>query len=57
MNKYMEYALVITLGITIGLLIFPLVYLLITGDFPGSKVFYSLQEDDAIVTFLLNIIE
>lgn len=33
----------------------PAVYLLVTADFPGSALFYSLQEDDPIVTALLHI--
>jgi hypothetical protein len=39
----------------IGLASFPLVYMLLTGDFPGSRIFYGIQEDDAIVNFLLTI--
>lgn len=46
---------VVILGIIIGVFISPIVYLLYTGDFPGASMFYGLQEDDAIVTFLLNL--
>lgn len=45
----------IILGIIIGVFVSPIVYLLYTGDFPGAAMFYGLQEDDAIVTFLLNL--
>lgn len=55
MKKSTKYALLITLGIAIGCILFPLLYLLITGDFPGSAIFYGLQEDSVIVDFLLNI--
>lgn len=41
--------------VAIGIAVFPLLYLLVTGDFPGSQVFYGLQEDNVFVTFLLNI--
>jgi hypothetical protein len=51
----MRYAPLIILGIVLGYISFPLIYLLSTGDFPGSAIFYGLQEDSAIVDFLLNI--
>jgi hypothetical protein len=52
---FIKYASLIALGMLIGVLIFPLAYILATGDFPGARLFYGLQEDDAIVTFLLSI--
>lgn len=33
----------------------PAAYLLLTGDFPGSSLFYGLQEDSPIVTALLSV--
>ena len=53
MKNIIKYTSLVVLGILIGYLSFPLVYLLLTGDFPGSQIFYGLQEDNAIVTFLL----
>lgn len=55
MSKLIRYAVPFALGGILGYLSFPLIYLLLTGDFPGAQVFYGLQEDDAIVTFLLSI--
>lgn len=46
----------IGIGLIIGYLTFPLVYMMLTGDFPGYKIFYGLQEDSWIVDFLLNLI-
>ena len=43
------------MGFLLGFILFPLLYLLMTGDFPGSMIFYGLQEDSSIVIFLLNI--
>ena len=45
----------ITLAFVLGYLLYPLIYLLITGDFPGAGVFYGLQEDSFIVVWLLNV--
>lgn len=39
----------------VAIVLTPAVYLLVTGDFPGSNGFYGLQEDDSIVSFLFNI--
>jgi hypothetical protein len=33
----------------------PLAYLLVTGDFPGSRLFYGLAEDSPAVTTLLSV--
>jgi hypothetical protein len=33
----------------------PLAYLLVTGDFPGSRLFYGLAEDSPAVTTLLSL--
>lgn len=55
MTKLVRYIPALALGIFVGYLSFPLLYLLSTGDFPGSRIFYGLQEDVAIVTFLLSI--
>ena len=44
------------LGVMMGIVIAPLLYLLTTGDFPGAQIFYGLQEDDAIVIFLLECV-
>lgn len=54
-KRLLGYMFLVVLGIIIGYVSFPLIYLLLTGDFPGSKIFYGLQEDSTIVTFLLNI--
>ncbi len=45
----------ILIGIVIGLLLFPLIYIMVTGDFPGSRIFYGMQEDSATVDFLLTL--
>jgi hypothetical protein len=42
-------------GIAIGLSLFPVLYVLLTGDFPGAQVFYGLQEDHWLVALLLAI--
>ena len=55
MNRLVRYIPALALGIFIGYMSFPLLYLLSTGDFPGAQIFYGLQEDDTIVTFLLSI--
>ncbi len=55
MKKLVRYAPLIVLGIVLGYISFPLIYLLSTGDFPGSSVFYGLQEDSAIVDILLRL--
>ena len=53
--KFVRCIPLIALGIVIGYATFPLVYLLITGDFPGSRIFYGAQEDSTIVTLLLQV--
>ncbi len=41
----------------IGLAVSPMYYTIQTGDFPGSRVMYDLQEDDPLVLRLLEIHE
>lgn len=41
----------------IGLVVSPMYYVIQTGDFPGTKVMYDLQEDDPLVLKLLEIHE
>lgn len=47
----------VNLAFALALLVLaaPAVYLLLTGDFPGSSLFYGLQEDSPIVTALLSV--
>ena len=44
------------IGIIAGLILFPLAYMLVTGDFPGSRIFYGMQEDSITVDFLLTLV-
>lgn len=48
-------AVKILLAVLVLLLLSPALYMLVTGDFPGSDVFYGLSEDAALVDFLLTI--
>ena len=42
-------------ALLLALVAAPAVYLLLTGDFPGSRWFYGLSEDSPIVTALLSV--
>lgn len=33
----------------------PIIYMLITGDYPGAHLFYGLEEDSPPVGFILNL--
>lgn len=40
-----------------GIAVFPTLYTLITGDFPGVDMFYGLEEDSAVVDVVLTVSE
>lgn len=45
-------------GVAVALAIFaiaPIIYMAITGDFPGAHVFYGLEEDSPPVGWLLSL--
>lgn len=48
-------ALVLTLAALAVIAALPLLYTLVTGDFPGAGWFYGLQEDDPFVSFVFSI--
>lgn len=39
----------------LGVAAFPVIYMMCTGDFPGANVFYGLEEDSAVVDWLLTV--
>lgn len=43
------------LFILFGWFVFPLTYVLFTGDFPGASVFYGLQEDHEFVGMIFDV--
>lgn len=37
------------------LCVYPIAYLLVTGDYSGPQNFYGLQEDDDLVAVVINV--
>lgn len=50
--KTAAHALYLGTFIAWVLIVFPAVYLFMTGDYSGPSAFYGLQEDDEFVSFI-----
>ena len=55
MNVSVKETVALTIAILVGLVASPLFYMMVTGDFPGSDMFYGLQEDSDFVVWVLNL--
>jgi len=51
----MNYRKAVLIGICALVALSPVIYMMATGDFPGARLFYGLQEDSDVVSLLLNI--
>lgn len=51
----LPYALVIAALIASLIIALPALYVVLTGDYPGSAMFYGVMEDDPIVDALISL--